>query len=85
MNLLFEMFKDKCITNTQQFRKMVANYKLSNNEITDLYRKIVNYQIKKYGTSLDVFVDMADKRKASINAKERRKQKRKDLGLRKAK
>lgn len=49
--LIFEAFKDKYIRNAEAFRQYIKkeyNYEVS----TDLYKKIVNYQVKKYGETL---------------------------------
>lgn len=54
-NLLLEIFlinqyKDKSITPNSLRQK----YKNLNLDISKIYREIVNYQIKKYGVSLNV-------------------------------
>ena len=50
--LIFEEFKDRVFKNTDDFRKQV---KIKHNIVVgyDLYTKIQNYQIKKYGRRLD--------------------------------
>lgn len=53
--LIFEAYKDKALISMEKFR-----YKIKSNFGTipssDLYRKIINYQIKKYGKQLDVSI-----------------------------
>lgn len=49
--LIFEAFKDKFIKNAEAFKKKIKNdygYKVSQ----ELYTKIVNYQVKKYGATM---------------------------------
>ena len=49
--LIFETFKDKFIKNAEVFKKKIKNdygYKVSQ----ELYTKIVNYQVKKYGGTM---------------------------------
>lgn len=54
-NLLFEMFKDKCLKSKERFTRTLGElgYKV---DIGDLYRRIVNYQIQKFGCTLDADV-----------------------------
>lgn len=57
VKLLFEMYKDKPI-GTKTFRgKIKKKYNLEISEVTELYTKIHNYQIEKYGQRLDKMVD----------------------------
>ena len=50
-NLIFEEWKDQPLHSSVWFRdKMKEKYGIT--KTTDLYAKIVNYQIKKYGTNL---------------------------------
>lgn len=50
--LIFNMYKDMDI-GAKKFRAIInKQYNLSNKEITDLYAKINNYQIKKYGNRI---------------------------------
>lgn len=54
-NLIFEVYKDKIIINASRFREQVQkDYGFIPS--SDLYRKIINYQINKYGTQLDEHV-----------------------------
>ena len=49
IKLIFNLYKDEVVS-VQKFRKEISKkYKLSNIEITNIYAKINNYQIKKYG------------------------------------
>ena len=50
-NMIFQMFKDKCIGTAQKFKKeMKDKYNIDN--VRDVYIKIVNYQVEKYGEQL---------------------------------
>lgn len=73
MNVLFEFYKDKCIGNSEIFRKEVTSkYKLTDDEVTELYRNIVNYQIKKYGATLDgKYYEEVDIHRAKIRHQQR--------------
>lgn len=52
--ILFEMYKEEPVGNSQMFYyKMKKNHNLE--MPVGLYRKIINYQVKKYGTSLTGF------------------------------
>jgi hypothetical protein len=55
--LIFELYKDKPISNTTEFKKML-NGKFKVTDVMELYVKIVNYQIDRYGMSLRNTVDM---------------------------
>ena len=51
-NLIFEMFKDKIVINAEKFRYLIQrDYGFIPSSA--LYRRIINYQVKKYGTQLD--------------------------------
>lgn len=49
--LIYEAYKDKYIRSSEAFKQLIKkNYGY---EVTsDLYRKIINYQVEKYGISL---------------------------------
>ena len=46
---IFNELKDGYIKNIEVIRKMYKGYEV---DFTDVYRRIVNYQVKKYGQSL---------------------------------
>ena len=48
-NYLFEVFKDSIFKGSGEFRIILQNYDI---DYTRLYVRIVNYQVKKYGTNL---------------------------------
>lgn len=53
VELIFNMYKDDVIE-IEKFRPIIKNkYKLSDIEISNIYAKINNYQIKKYGIKQD--------------------------------
>lgn len=85
MNVLFEIYKDKCIGNSEMFRKEITSkYKLTRNEINELYRDIVNYQIKTYGETLDgkYIRTIVNKEKTSAFARQRKYSRERVRGLR---
>jgi len=47
---LFNELKDKALVNSEVFKK---KYKDIDIDHSRLYRRIVNYQVKKYGSTLD--------------------------------
>lgn len=57
-NFLFEKYKDCNLKSSGEFRNKLrkSNFKdYEDVDIGELYRRIVNYQIKKYGNSLSSF------------------------------
>lgn len=50
-NLLFEVYKDKKLISSHNF-KIDVNKNYGYSPSSDLYTRIVNYQIKKYGKQL---------------------------------
>lgn len=85
MNFLFELYKNKPLNNSGKFKKEIKNnYSLNDKEISELYIKLVNYQVKTYGRTLDVFVPINSfDKNVLINSKSRKRAKRLNLGLRK--
>lgn len=70
--LLFNMYKEADV-DTKKLRILIKKkYKLSDKEISNLYTKINNYQIKKYGgkiikgTEMDFLTREECKRRAGI-------------------
>jgi hypothetical protein len=57
LKILFELFKDKPIAGRRFRGELTKTYKLSCKEVTELYVKIHNYQIDKYGQRLDIMVE----------------------------
>lgn len=47
---IFNLEKDNSVVSSDRFRKKYKGWKINHSR---LYRRIVNYQVKKYGTSLD--------------------------------
>lgn len=50
--ILFEIYKDSSEINSKEFRDRLRN-KHKDINFSDVYTKINNYQIKKYGQTLD--------------------------------
>lgn len=82
---LFTQYKDKAIKNATQFKGEIRKkYGVLEVDLTELYRKIVNYQIKKYGKHLiddgtsDIPYEVIQKR-----SHRRRNANRRNRGLRK--
>ena len=73
-HLIYEKEKDRSFRSSAYFYKEVGekyNIKLLKEEYGDLYRKIINYQIKKYGTCLTYRdYSRSDKGIAKIKAKQ---------------
>ena len=58
IELIFNIYKDTDI-GTRKLRAIISKkYKLSDIEISNIYAKINNYQIKKYGEKLGKGTDM---------------------------
>lgn len=49
-NVLFERFKDEPVGTANDFRRVLAENGIKIENITNLFVKITNYQLKKYGT-----------------------------------
>lgn len=49
--ILFSLYKDKPLCNTLVFRKKMSEYK--DIDANKLYIRITNYQVEKYGCTLD--------------------------------
>lgn len=55
--LIFNMYKDECI-GARKLREIVSKkYKLSDIEISNIYARINNYQINKYGDRISANVE----------------------------
>lgn len=52
IELIFNMYKDSVVISKPFKREMIRRYKLNDEEIRNLYIKIQNYQIKRYGNRL---------------------------------
>lgn len=75
-NIIFENEKDIPIRNSEIFyRKLRLKYKVLLKNKIELYKRIINYQINKYGHSLcnNYHKTLEEKRRLSINAKARRR------------
>lgn len=51
--LIFNMYKDKVVIGKKFKDEIKKRFNLNQREIADLFVKIQNYQIKKYGARLD--------------------------------
>lgn len=51
-DILFALYKDKATNGSEDFQKQLKKYKNEVN-LRNLYTRIVNYQIDKYGKTLD--------------------------------
>lgn len=70
--ILFEMWKETAITSTDIKRAKLQQV-FPNVNINDLHREIVNYQVKKYGASLNDYRDIEDYQKVVFKANDRRR------------
>jgi hypothetical protein len=78
-NYIFEKYKDTAFRNCKHFRKSVEKY--INIDISKVYAKIINYQIKTYGETLTGGKDSyQDKRYVNQKAYGRNKSRRKIRG-----
>lgn len=51
-DIVFALFKDKPTNGKDLFKKSVKKY-IHEINVNEVYRRIINYQIKKYGYTLD--------------------------------
>lgn len=72
--ILFELWKNTVITGTE-YRRIELQRQFPDVNINKLHRDIVNYQVKKYGTSLNNQRSLNDFEKVARRAKERRRKK----------
>lgn len=76
LDLLFNMLKDTVETNTKEKRAKLKR-RFPDVDISELHRRIVNYQVEKYGSSLNengFKKNHAECVKIARNRKDRRKQ-----------
>ena len=52
IELIFNLYKDSIVISKTFKREMIKKYRLSNDEIRNLYVRIQNYQIKNFGGNL---------------------------------
>lgn len=52
---IFQNYKDKCFINATTLKNEIAKH-FKNVNVNELYIRIVNYQVKKYGETLRVRV-----------------------------
>lgn len=75
VQLIFNLYKDKVIISKPFRLELSRKYKLTDEEIRNLYIKIQNYQIKKYGEIMTYDKDVYTAEELKIisrNAKQRR-------------
>lgn len=79
-NFLFETYKDTATRSCKNFKEMIKDFK--NVDAYKIYREIINYQIKKYGQSLNVGItDYVSVERLRIRSNQRRKSYLKKRGL----
>ena len=71
-DILFSLLKDKTETIFEKKRHELKK-KFPDVDITNLHRRIVNYQIKKYGGNLVNYVSQDDNYLQKINTERKRK------------
>ena len=87
--LLFELYKDLCIE-VRKFRAILKKqFKIEDKKITDIYAKINNYQIQKYGKRIEKddqidFKTKEDLKRVSINRRTARYVRRTKNGTKKS-
>lgn len=75
IELIFNIYKDSVIFSKLFKMEMVKKYKLSDDEIRNLYVKIQNYQIDRYGNRLtreERTFTSQEKERVNVNARMRR-------------
>ena len=75
--LIFNMYKDKVVVSKKFKLEIEKRFNLSQREISDLFVKIQNYQIKKYGARLDhndIIHSKEECKKLAFNSKTRKTQ-----------
>lgn len=73
-NIIFENEKNRAFKSSEEFKEIV-NEKYKYAASSNLYRRIINYQIKKFGNSLNsevYYPTHEDKIKSNDNANKRR-------------
>lgn len=82
---LFAKYKNTNIKNSEEFRYKIVKSKfkdLEDVDVSELYKRIVNYQVKKYGGTLSV-TDKGDMLPSTLKERcgSRKSARRKKLGL----
>ena len=78
-NYLFEKYKDTPLKNSKDFKKRVEKY--ININVSSVYAKIINYQIKTYGATLIGYdIEKTDIEVLNRRAKQRNIGRRKSRG-----
>ena len=75
LELVFNIYKDEIIKNKEFRRKIKEKYGFSDTVISNLIVRIVNYQIKKYGSRKSNEVEIytgEELRRKSLNARKRK-------------
>ena len=75
--LIFDLYKDDVIISKEFKRHIKEKFNLDSRTIHDIFVKIANYQIKKYGKGLEVdqgmcFISRDDIEHARVNSNSRR-------------
>lgn len=73
-NMIYEKEKDTCFRSSAYFYQHISNkYKIRvlKEEYGDVYKKILNYQIKKYGSCLTYSINRNDKGVGKRKSKEK--------------
>lgn len=75
IELIFNIYKDSVIFSKKFKAEMIRKYKLSDDEIRNLYVKIQNYQIDRYGNRLtreERTFTSQEKERVNVNARMRK-------------
>ena len=73
--IIFNIYKDRVIKSKEFKAEIIDKFEVTKREATDLYARIINYQIKKYGNRLENHLEIPTKEEAnriSVNAKQRK-------------
>lgn len=72
---IFDAYKDQVIKSKDFKAEIIDKFEVTKREAHDLYVRIINYQIKKYGSRLENNLEIPTKEEAdriSANAKQRK-------------
>lgn len=73
--LIFNIYKDRVIKSKEFKAEIIDKFEVTRREATDIYARIINYQIKKYGNRLENYLEFPTKEEANritVNAKQRK-------------
>lgn len=67
--IVFELAKDSEISTAQEFKARFYNYDINHSEV---YKKVINYRISKYGNSFNSRYANVDRKRVKQNSEHRK-------------